>query len=103
MAVISQEASAATEGAGVERLKDAAAAALITFFLCFPIILLHAEADNDGALYLTWRPWAVVVLCALAFIGRYAILAYAARPKAAAVAAAPAEAPLDLAPYADDL
>ena len=93
MAVISQEATDATEGAGVERLKDAAAAALITFFLCFPIILLHAEADNDGTLYLTWRPWAVVILCALAFIGRYAILAYAARPKTAAVAAAPAEAP----------
>jgi branched-chain amino acid transport system permease protein len=92
MAVISQEASAATEGAGVERLKDAAAAALITFFLCFPIILLHAEADNDGNLYLTWRPWAVVILCAIAFAGRYAILAYAARPKAAAVAAAPAAA-----------
>ena len=56
MAVISQEAGAAAEGAGIERLKDSAAAALITFFLCFPIILLHAEADNDGNLFLTWQP-----------------------------------------------
>jgi branched-chain amino acid transport system permease protein len=93
MAVISQEAGAAAEGAGVERLKDSAAAAVITFFLCFPIILLHAEADNDGNLFLTWRPVAVAVLCAIVFAGRYAILAYAARPKATAVAAAPAAAP----------
>ena len=80
MTAISQEVT----GAGAiatHRLKDAAAAAALTFFLCFPIVLLHAEADNDGNLYLTWRPWAVLILCAIAFVGRYAILSYAARPR----------------------
>src|SRR5271167_2896701 len=80
MTAISQDVSGANAIA-IHRLKDAAAAAALTCFLCFPIVLLHAEADNDGNLYLTWRPWAVVVLCAIAFVGRYAILAYSARPR----------------------
>jgi branched-chain amino acid transport system permease protein len=80
MTAISQDVVGANSIA-TQRLKDSLAAALLTFFLCFPIILLHAEADNDGALYLTWRPWAVFILCAIAFIGRYALLAYGARPR----------------------
>ena len=80
MTAISQDVSGANAIA-IHRVKDAFAAAALTFFLCFPIILLHAEADNDGNLYLTWRPWAVVILCAIAFVGRYALLAYGARPR----------------------
>jgi branched-chain amino acid transport system permease protein len=80
MTAISQDVSAVNTIA-TQRLKDSAAAAALTFFLCFPIILLHAEADNDGNLYLTWRPWAVVIMCAIAFAGRYALLAYGARPR----------------------
>jgi branched-chain amino acid transport system permease protein len=80
MTAISQDV-AASGAIATQRLKDAAAAAALTFFLCFPIVLLHAEADNDGNLYLTWRPWAVVILCAIAFAGRYAILSYGARPR----------------------
>jgi branched-chain amino acid transport system permease protein len=102
MAVISQEASAATEGAGAERLKDALAAALITFFLCFPIILLHAEADNDGNLFLTWRPWAVLILCTLAFVGRILVTQYQNRPvvdRPVVAAAAPSAGSAFLARY----
>ena len=73
----------------VSHLKDALAAAAITFFLCFPIILLHAEADSSGTLFLSWRPWAVLVLCAIAFVGRYLVLLYGSRP-ADTRAAAPA-------------
>jgi branched-chain amino acid transport system permease protein len=91
MTAISQDVSSANAIA-THRLRDALAAAALTFFLCFPIILLHAEADNDGNLYLTWRPWAVVILCAIAFVGRYALLAYGARPRPD-LAAARVEAP----------
>ena len=62
------------DSALVHHLKDAAAAAAITLFLCFPIILMHAEADSDGALFLSWRPWAVLILCGLAFVGRFLVL-----------------------------
>src|ERR1700677_4984527 len=92
MTAISQDVVGANSIA-TQRLKDSLAAALLTFFLCFPIILLHAEADNDGALYLTWRPWAVVILCAIAFFGRYAILAYGARTRPPDVAALRAARP----------
>src|SRR5271168_2323967 len=80
MTAISQDVSRANAIA-THRVKDALAAAALTFFLCFPIILLHAEADNDGNLYLTWRPWAVIILCAIAFVCRYALLAYSARSR----------------------
>ena len=80
-----------------DRLKDSAAAAALTFLLAFPIIMLHAEADNDGTLYLTWRPIAVAVLCALAFCARFLASQYHARATverpisaaAAPIAAAP--------------
>jgi branched-chain amino acid transport system permease protein len=87
------DASAAAEGSGVGgMLKDAIAAAVLAFLLCFPIIMLHAESDNDGNLFLTWRPWAVLVICVLAFAGRWALSLYQARPvvdRPAAQAAAP--------------
>jgi branched-chain amino acid transport system permease protein len=86
MTAISQDVASANSIV-THRLKDAFAAAALTFFLCFPIILLHAEADNDGNLYLTWRPWAVVIMCAIAFVGRYALLAYGARPRPGLAAA----------------
>src|SRR5579872_6951463 len=73
-------------------IKDGAAAAVLTFLLCFPIVMLHAESDNDGNLFLTWRPWAVLVLCVLAFLGRVALALYHARPvvdQPVAAAAAP--------------
>jgi branched-chain amino acid transport system permease protein len=58
----------------VAHLKDAAAAAVITFLLCFPIIMLLTTADDGGHLILSWRPWAVVILCAIAFVGRFLVL-----------------------------
>ncbi len=69
------------------RFKESAFAAILTLVLCIPIILFHAEADLDGVLYLIWRPVAVAVLMTLAFIGRFAVLTYAARPKAQKAAA----------------
>jgi branched-chain amino acid transport system permease protein len=70
------------ETAGVaQRLKDSAIAAALTLVLCIPIIMFVAEADNDGVLYPRFRPIAVIVLMALAFVGRFAVLTYAARPK----------------------
>ena len=77
------------------RLKDSLAAAILTFLLAFPIIMLHAEADNDGTLYLTWRPFAVAAFCALAFVGRFAQASYGARAiveKPVAAMAAPSAA-----------
>jgi branched-chain amino acid transport system permease protein len=97
MTAISQSVGA-SEGLLSERLKNSAAAALLTFFLCFPIILLHAEADNDGNLYLTWRPWAVVILCAIAFVGRYGVLSWSERPTRTS-AAAPAVGPSALSAF----
>ena len=44
-----------------QRLKDSVLAAILTLVLCIPIIMLHAEADNDGALYLIYRPVTVAV------------------------------------------
>jgi branched-chain amino acid transport system permease protein len=70
------------ESAGLaQRLKDSALAAVLTLVLCIPIIMFVAEADNDGVLYPRFRPIAVIVLMALAFVGRFAVLTYAARPK----------------------
>ena len=66
------DAASATTGIGAAMIKDAVAAAVLAFLLCFPIIMLHAESDNDGNLFLTWRPWAVLVICAIAFVGRLA-------------------------------
>jgi branched-chain amino acid transport system permease protein len=78
-------------GAGVGGMvKDAIAAAVLAFLLCFPIIMLHAESDNDGNLFLTWRPWAVLIICAIAFAGRWALSLYQARPIADVAVAAPA-------------
>ena len=64
-----------------QRLKDSALAALLTFVLCVPIIMFLAEADNDGVLRPIFRPTPVIVLMALAFIGRFAVLTYASLPK----------------------
>ncbi len=75
---------AATGAVGVgmaAMLKDAFVAALLTFGLCFPVVLLHAESDNDGNLYLIPRPILVAVLCGLAFVGRFGLSLYQARPK----------------------
>jgi branched-chain amino acid transport system permease protein len=76
MAAISQTSAGAetNEGANLAaRLKDAAAAALLTVLLCVPIILLQAEADIDGVLHPIPRPWAVAIFAVLAFFGRLAI------------------------------
>ncbi len=75
------DAAGAAEGVAVGALiKDGLAAAVLTFLLCFPIVMLHAESDNDGNLFLTWRPWAVLILCALAFAARVSLSLYQARP-----------------------
>jgi branched-chain amino acid transport system permease protein len=56
----------------VARMKDAAAAAVLTVLLCVPIILIHADADIDGVLRPIPRPWAVAIFALLAFFGRLA-------------------------------
>jgi branched-chain amino acid transport system permease protein len=104
MSATAQKLDAAPAGADfAAALKDGIAAAVLTFLLAFPIIMLHAEADNDGALYLTWRPWAVLILCVLAFVGRIAVAQYRNRPVAdrpsVAVAAEPSVALAFLARY----
>ncbi len=63
----------------VAHLKSALAAAGITFLLCFPIIMMLTTADDAGVLILSWRPKAVLVLCALAFAGRFLVLLNGAR------------------------
>jgi branched-chain amino acid transport system permease protein len=76
-------AATGSVGAGVGAMvKDAFISALLTFGLCFPVVLLHAESDNDGNLYLIPRPLLVAVLCGLVFVGRLGISFYRARPKA---------------------
>ena len=47
MTAISQDVSGANVIA-IHRLKDAVAAAALTFLLCFPIILLHAERTTTA-------------------------------------------------------
>jgi branched-chain amino acid transport system permease protein len=95
------DATGAGAGAG-GMIKDAIAAAVLAFLLCFPIIMLHAESDNDGNLFLTWRPWAVLIICAIAFVGRWALSIYQARPIAdipVAAAAAPSASGAFIARY----
>jgi branched-chain amino acid transport system permease protein len=100
-----QKVDAAGESAGAgagAMIKDAVAAAILTFALCFPIIMLHAESDNDGNLFLTWRPWAVLILCALAFAGRFAFSSYQGRTvveRPVAAVAAPSASAAFLARY----
>ena len=62
-------------------LKDAFLAALVTLGLCFPVVSLHAESDNDGRLYLIPRPMLTAVICGLVFVGRLGVSLYQARPK----------------------
>ncbi len=73
MAATSQ-AEAGDKSVVMSYLKDALAAAAITALLCFPIILMHAEADGAGVLFISWRPKVVLVLCVLAFVGRLLVL-----------------------------
>ncbi len=90
MALATQTDSKGAGGA----LKEAAVAALITLALCTPIIMFRTESDpNDGTLLLLFRPLAVLVFMALAFVGRLAVLTIKARParaKAAPAVARPA-------------
>jgi branched-chain amino acid transport system permease protein len=86
-------------GAGVTTmLKDAIIAALLTLGLCFPIVALHAESDNDGQLYLIPRPLLVAVICGLVFVGRLGMSLYQARPRVdrPAVVATPRAKPASL-------
>src|ERR1700710_3046220 len=76
--------SPSTDGQSVlvQRLKDSGLAALLTLVLCIPIILLPTEKQpNSGELALILRPMAVLVLMALAFVGRFAALSLGVRPK----------------------
>ena len=67
-----------------DKLTESIKAAVLTALLCIPIILFHAESDNNGILYLIWRPWMVVAFAAIAFVGRFAVLSYAAFRRQAA-------------------
>jgi branched-chain amino acid transport system permease protein len=84
MTVEAQKLTAAgAVGVGVGAIvKDAFISALLTFGLCFPVVLLHAESDNDGNLFLIPRPLLVAVICGLVFVGRLGVSLYRARPKA---------------------
>jgi branched-chain amino acid transport system permease protein len=62
-------------------LRDAFLWALLTLGLCFPVVALHAESDNDGNLFLIPRPLLVAILCGLVFAGRLGLSLYQARPK----------------------
>jgi branched-chain amino acid transport system permease protein len=88
---------AAPSAAGADApnaLKESLIAAALTVLLCTPIILMHAEADNDGVLYVIWRPWVVALFALIAFAGRFAVLSYGGgkRSVAAPAIAAPAVA-----------
>ena len=84
MTAISQTSAlpVSQDGAGLgSRLKDAFAAAALTALLCVPIILLRAEADNNGVLHPVPRFGAVAIFALLAFFGRLAALNFAATGK----------------------
>jgi branched-chain amino acid transport system permease protein len=95
MTVEAQKMAATSDvGAGMATMvKDAFIAALLTLGLCFPVVALHAESDNEGALYLIPRPILVAVICGLVFVGRLGMSLYQARPKTEAPRAAVAAAP----------
>jgi branched-chain amino acid transport system permease protein len=78
MSAVSETTVGADLGA---RMKDAAAAAVLTVLLCVPIILIHADADIDGVLRPIPRPWAVVIFALLAFFGRLAMQNFSAGVK----------------------
>ncbi len=86
MSAVSETVDGADLGA---RIKDAAAAAVLTVLLCVPIILLHAEADIDGVLHPIPRPWAVAIFALLAFFGRLAVSNAGAAVKKEAQASSP--------------
>src|SRR5947209_522779 len=74
-------ASEDSKGVG-NALKEATIAALITLALCTPIIMFRTESDpNDGTLLLLFRPIAVAVFVALAFVGRLVVLTVGMRPQ----------------------
>ena len=88
-------AAAGAVGAGVGAMvKDAFVSALLTFGLCFPVVLLHAASDNDGNLYLIPRPLLVAVICGLVFVGRLGLSLYRARPKPEPLRVAAAPRPM---------
>ncbi len=74
------------KGAG-GAFKEAAIAALITLALCTPIIMFRTDLDeNTGSLQLIFRPVAVLVFMALAFVGRLLVLTLRMRPARAKAA-----------------
>jgi branched-chain amino acid transport system permease protein len=70
MSDVTQSGGKATS-AFFEAFKAAAGSTLMAFLLCIPIILLRAEADGVGVLQVSWRPWAVVIICVLVFARRF--------------------------------
>ena len=74
--------SAQTEERGFgHALREAVIAALITLALCTPIIMFRMDSNpNDGTLELNFRPIAVLVFMALAFVGRLFVLTVGLRP-----------------------
>jgi branched-chain amino acid transport system permease protein len=74
-------ATAAEERGFGHALREAVIAALITLALCTPIIMFRTDSDpNDGTLQLNFRPIAVLVFMALAFVGRLLVLTIGLRP-----------------------
>ncbi len=62
-------------------LKEAAFAAIITAGLSFPILALRTDMDISNKLILNQRWSWLIVAAVLVFVGRLAVLGYAARPK----------------------
>lgn len=67
-------------------IKEAAFAAIITAGLSFPILALRTDMDISNKLILNQRWSWLFVAAALVFVGRLAVLAYGARPKADKIA-----------------
>ena len=68
-------------------LREAMFAAAVTLLLCTPIIMFRTDSDpNDGTLQLIFRPVAVLVFVAIAFVGRFLMLTAGVRaPKPKAI------------------
>lgn len=71
----------AKTGGVAEALKGAILSALVTFFLCFPIVALQTEQSIDSKLTLVSNWTWVGVLVAIAFVGRFAYLMWRSLPR----------------------
>ncbi|MBK9081820.1 MAG: high-affinity branched-chain amino acid ABC transporter permease LivM [Rhizobiales bacterium] len=74
-------------------VRDAGFSALVTAGLAFPILALRAEQDMSNRLVLQERWSWMLIAAAIVFVGRLAMIAWQARPRAEAPAAPAADKP----------